>query len=236
MQFQSLIVNSSGELRHHAYLIEGDRTKVLLELFEFFEAELSVTVKGNPDILHLTFDSFGIDEGRRVKEYQTSKSIIGKRRFFVIDTTSFTGEAQNSLLKVFEDPTPDTHFFIVVPSADVVLPTLRSRFLLIEHPTKNKITTRERIGAISAEHFIAESKAGRLKMLQGIIEEKDKGAAIELLNELEKLLHIKLVSQGEKGGVATTLTEIATLRQYLHDRSSSTKLIVEHLALVIPRY
>lgn len=240
MKFQSLITNEGGDILHHAYLIEGEQLAVLDELFKFFENELSVAVKGNPDFLHLTFDSFGIDEGRRLKEMQTGKAFVGNRRFFIVSASSFTNEAQNSLLKVFEDPSPHVHFFVIMPSADGILPTLRSRFFIIPHESKHKTKKIHNEKIISTKEFLENTSASRLAMIKGIVEEKDKDKALALLNGIEAELHAKFVasiatsSKVNLKQITGFLEEISLAKQYLHDRSSSVKLILEHVALVVP--
>lgn len=240
MHLRSLLADKNNLLIHHAYLIEGYDEIILGELFEFFKQSLGITIKGNPDFLHLAFDSFGIDEGRKLKEMQTGKAFTGNCRFFIVTTSSFTSEAQNSLLKVFEDPSPNVHFFVIMPSADGILPTLRSRFFIIEHESKYKTkrTHDERI--LSAKEFLENNKALRLAMIKGIVEEKEKDKTLALLSGMEAELHTKLVdSINASVGVsskeiAESLEEISRAKQYLYDRSSSVKLILEHLALVLP--
>lgn len=240
MYLKSILIDKNNHLTHHAYLIEGDSEAILDELFEFFKQSLGVAVKGNPDFLHVDFEVFGIDEGRRLKEMQTGKAFTGDRRFFIVSTSSFTHEAQNSLLKVFEDPSPNVHFFVIMPSADGILPTLRSRFFIIEHESKYKTKKAHNEKIISAKEFLENTSASRLLMIKGIVEEKEKDRALALLNDLEAELHAKLVeSVGTSSGVspkqiAESLEEIGRGKQYIHDRSSSVKLILEHLVLVLP--
>ena len=239
MELLKTTYHRTGNL-HHAYLIEGESEIILAELFKFFENELDISIKGNPDFLHLTFDSFGIDEGRRLKEMQAGKAFTGDRRFFIVSTSSFTHQAQNSLLKVFEDPSPNVHFFIIMPSTDGILPTLRSRFFIIEHESKYKTKRTHNEKTISVKEFLENNKASRLAMIKEIVEEKDKDNALTLLNALEAELHTKLVaragtsSKGNSKQIAEFLEEISRGKQYLHDHSSSVKLILEHLALVLP--
>lgn len=239
MHLKSILVDKNNSLIHHAYLIEGERGAIIGELFKFFEDDLEIAIKGNPDFLHLTFDSFGIDEGRRLKEMQTGKAFVGDRRFFVLSISSFTHEAQNSLLKVFEDPSPNVHFFIIIPTAAGVLPTLRSRFFIIEHESKHKTKKIDDERSVSAKEFLKNNKASRLVMIKGILEEKDKTRALHFLNSLEEELHERLMGSVETSStiklkqIAKFLEEIGRMKQYLHDRSSSVKLILEHLALVL---
>lgn len=241
MKFKSLIAHESGNFLHHAYLIEGETEAILKELFTFFERSLHIATKGNPDFLHLAFDSFGIDEGRKIREIQTGKAFEGNRRLFVISATVFTHEAQNSLLKVFEDPSPNVHFFVIMPSADGILPTLRSRFFVIEHQSKYESEKRSVGRETLVKKFLSDSQAVRLLMIRDIIEDKDKARAFTFFDELEKELHIQLknnITQSEARILKQTtesLKEVSLAREYLHDRSSSMKLILEHLALALPK-
>jgi DNA polymerase III subunit delta' len=60
------------------------------------------------------------------------KPVSGDRKIFIIKAFSITHEAQNSLLKTLEDPVPGTGFILLIPCADRLLPTLRSRFFVIK--------------------------------------------------------------------------------------------------------
>jgi hypothetical protein len=232
MKFRSLILHSSGGLTHHAYLVEGERELVLEKLVEFLAHDMGIKIEGNPDLLRMTFDVFGIDEGRRIKEMQASKAFFGNKRIFIIAASSFTIEAQNSLLKVFEEPAPDVHFFVIVPSADLLLPTLRSRFITVEYERNYRTE-----GACAlAKKFLAGGKRSRLLMVKEIAENKDKEQAVTLLNELEQTFHAALE---KKNGLTSrdavlALEEIVNSKKYIGDRASSLKLILEHLALVLP--
>jgi DNA polymerase III gamma/tau subunit len=79
-----------------------------------------------------SYETFGVDEGRELKEAQLSKSFGGGKKIFVISFETITVEAQNSLLKVFEEPTPDTHFFLISRTGSRLLPTLRSRIVFLQ--------------------------------------------------------------------------------------------------------
>jgi DNA polymerase III delta prime subunit len=62
----------------------------------------------------------------------------GGTKVFIIDPAdSLSGAAANSLLKTLEEPVPDTVFVLLTRSADMLLPTIRSRcqivFLRPEH-------------------------------------------------------------------------------------------------------
>ena len=43
----------------------------------------------------------------------------------------FSLDAEHALLKIFEEPKKNTHFFLIVPDKNALLPTLVSRFYFI---------------------------------------------------------------------------------------------------------
>ncbi len=110
---------------HHAHIIEGAHIEVVPELLSAIERHMGIYAKGNPDLTVEVHQSFGIDESRTLSSRQTRASFGDEtRKIFIISTDSFTREAQNALLKTFEEPTADTHFFIIVP-----LPNLEASLL-----------------------------------------------------------------------------------------------------------
>jgi DNA polymerase III delta prime subunit len=205
---------------HHAYIVEGSAEDIRLKLFDFIEKHLKLPVSGNPDLWHGQFETFSIDDARKIRDAQSNKGVSGDRKIFIIETRGITVEAQNSLLKVLEEPTSGTHIFIILPSSEIVLPTLRSRVMIVslrnEHDPK-----------IEARKFLKVSLAERLEMVGEIAEEKDKAKAQELIEGLLLELHTKK-------GNETVLRELLKSRMYINDRSPSLKLLLEHIACILP--
>ncbi len=231
MKFLADSYRKNGSL-HHAYLIVGERVGILSELVAFIEADLGIATHGNPDFWHGSHDSFGIDEGRAVKETQEMRALGGGRKIFIIAANTMTEPAQNSLLKVFEEPTPDTHFFLIMPSAEGLLPTLRSRVQIIAHTGAGESEARKNAAA-----FLRATKAERLttakKMAEEISdEEATRTDALGFVREIEKLVRER---SGEKLSreAAAQLEEILKIEDYLGDRSASVKMLLEHLALLL---
>jgi DNA polymerase III delta prime subunit len=218
---------------HHACLIEGEKEELFDSLCDMLEKEMNFPTKGNPDFWYGEFDTFGIGDGREIKELQTRKAVSGGMQIFIITAKSFTTEAQNSLLKVFEEPTEGTYFFIITPNAEILLLTLRSRMLVVRRTgLRQNIEDRSFAGCINLEEFLKSSKARRLELLKGIIEEKDKGAAISFLNELEQTLYRKFGSRASKSG-QNIFKEIIKCKKYLSGRAPSVKMMLEHISLII---
>ncbi len=227
------LINQKDNL-HHAYLIEGNRENIFSEILRFLDEELNFSINNNPDFWHGDFDTFGIDDGRNINDLQNKKSFTGEKQIFIIKTNFITREAQNSLLKMFEEPTSNTHFFLVMSSGEVLLPTLKSRLMIL------KMWAPDTHQNNKAEEFLKISVGEKLKFVSkffGDTKKKipaDKGGAIEFLNQLEKVLYEKSDIKNLNKKEVFVFEEIIKCRSYLNDRSPSVKNLLEHIVLIIP--
>ena len=213
---------------HHAYSVEGDREKTKQNLFNFFEKDVGLAIRGNPDFSYAEYETFTIDDGRALVDKQKNKSFSdesGAKKIFVIVCNTIPHEAQNSLLKVLEEPTQDTHFFFIIPSQRILLPTVRSRMMNIQGSTSNH-------EAMAAE-FLNLNHKKRLEFLEEIIEEKNKQKAVELLQGIQHILRHKKAAHTMTPQDVHLLEEISKSQSYIRDRSPSLKLLLEHIALIV---
>jgi len=219
---------AKGKSLHHAYLVDGERVPTLAELRRFFERELKVAVQGNPDVIVQEFETLGIDDSRALKDFANRKALGGKK-LFVVAADFFTREAQNSLLKLFEEPAPDTHFFIVTENADTLLPTLKSRLMRVYAEGEGKQGLLKEI-----DDFLKMPARLRLEspLITTLIEEKDKQKAISFLDALA--LELRERAGKDVALYKSVFEEMLASRNYLRDRAASVKLILEHLSLIVP--
>ncbi len=214
----------SGNL-HHAYFLVGEKDSTSLALDTFLSNDVGFGISGNPDFFRKEFVTLTIDGARDIAVLQEAKSFaegMGKK-VFVISAEVITEEAQNALLKVFEEPTPGTHFFIISPQ-DILLPTLRSRMQTI------------RVGNETAEEtekVLDLDLKERMEKVKGITdsikdEEGTKQDAISLLNQIEKELYSRGVVEHE-----SSLRICEDARLALYDRGAPVKMILENVMLSI---
>lgn len=221
-----------ARLSHHAYVVRGNVLSAKSEIFRIAEDELEVKTEGNPDFVYEKFESLSVDEVRNIKSLAESKSFeFEGKKVFVIEALSITREAQNSLLKVLEEPTDKTYFFIFGNCAENLIPTILSRVSLIDLREGNSA------GEDSAEKFLELSLAKRLNFVKKLSddikdEKKSRGEAISFLQDVERAVYEKFKSDPK--ALAGKLEKIETCRDFINDRSSSIKMILEFLAIITP--
>jgi len=204
---------------HHAYLISGLGESVLPEIISFWEAK-AVKTKGNPDFNYITLKTFKIEDSRNLKELAAQKGLKSKK-ICIVSADNILPEAQNALLKLFEEPTPETHFYFVLPHIGALLPTFISRFYVIR--TKTIPETK------AAEKFISMSLFNRINFLKDLLNDEENGRrqALEFLNELETHLYSKTISNPK------AMEQIFKARDYIRQPGSSVKNLLESVALVL---
>jgi len=208
---------------HHAYLIEGEREKVLLEITSFCE-ESGIPSRGNPDFCHITVQMLKIEDARNLKELAASRAFYNGKKIFVITVENILSEAQNTLLKLFEEPTPETHFFLVLPDANVLLKTFASRFYRISGKAKQEEE--------NVKEFVAMSKSGRINFLKELLSDEDNARtnANKFLNDLESYLHSTARFNLARVNIAE---QIMKAREYLRQPGASMKNLLESVALML---
>ena len=214
----------------HAYILEGEKDLIIPELCLSLEKKFGVTARGNPDFVVCEYESFGIDEARAVKEIQSRKNIGLGKQIFVLAFSFISHEAQNSLLKVLEEPRAETFFFMIVAHAGIFLPTVLSRTRRVSFASEVQKED------IPIEAFLSSRSAPRMKMLASTIEDKDKSKAILLTEGLLCAFHKRVEKDTSMSTYdAAILADIEKCRGYLYDRGASVKMILEHLVLTFPR-
>jgi len=165
----------------------------------------------------------------------SSERGIGEKKFFIICANNFSLDAQGTMLKLFEEPIENTHFFLVVPDVNALLPTLVSRFYVISADDKK--------GDIAlGEKFIKLSLRGRIDFLKELLVEPEneimddsiRSKALKFLNTLELALHAphRKFLWGKES--VRVFEQIMKARQFLRQSGSSPKTLIESVALLIP--
>lgn len=223
-------MNLSKDNLHHSYIIEGSLAVIYPDMCEFCKQELGMEIKTNPDFVYIDTDKFLIKDAHNLIQMQQNKTSSDGLQVFIISFNFITREAQNALLKVLEEPSARTHFFIITPSSHIFLDTVLSRVLLISDYKNN-------IPPNNAKEFLKSNYANRLKMITKLIknvkdEKASKMEAINLVRELKRLIYVESKKNKDYNKLRI-LNEIQETEDYLNDNSASIKILLENIALKV---
>lgn len=218
---------------NHSYIIQGDPVVAPGELKNFLISRNLFDTE-NPDIMFELYEALDMAEGHKIKEWHSLSSYNDKKRACIVGAKYINREAEQSLLKILEEPGENTHFFIIVPEAESVLPTIRSRCHIIYLDKDNKYES-------WAKKFIGSNIKDRIDMIALILkstEDADTSATIRfeaksILDSLEKNLFTEFKKDNTRQDIAQVLNEIIKIKKYLRNPGSSVKMLLEHIALVV---
>ena len=218
---------------HHAYAIFGDKKKVKEEVEAFLVKELKFPITKNADFWQGEYNVFKIGDSRVLNEAHVNKPVKYDKKVFVVYANFITKDAQNSLLKIFEEPTPDTVFFLVLPEATGLISTLKSRLIFGKGGGDDT--------ASQAEAFLSAKVGKRMEIVAKIVkdikdEKMNKAGAIKFIKNIDKVVKDNLKVKNAHNARSGSLLAIEDLEKaisYASDESPSIKVILEHLALVL---
>jgi len=244
MEFKNLF----PDVLYHSYIVEGEPTSTSFALCEFLKNK-----EGNQiEILCQNYDSFNISDSELIKEWHSHKSVDENKRMCIIATKFINHEAERTLLKMIEEPAPNTHFFIIVPNSKVLLDTIRSRTHTIKSnspkagplgvPKRPAFGPDDNLIEKEAKNFLKAPLKDKFEFIEKLVkshkdEDLDSGGlryhAIGLLNEIEKDVYDKWQKNKTDKNLINILEEITEKRNYLNTPGASVKMILEHIAIVL---
>jgi hypothetical protein len=207
-------------MRHHAFYATGSPESVVNALKR----------EGFPDeaITTLSYTLLSVDDARKVADLASRK---GGRSALIIKVERLFHEAQNGLLKTFEEPPEGLTLVLLVPSAGTIIPTLRSRLL--------PLSKEAGIGQQAAA-YLAAGKEERGKMIEKLVN-RAKSDAVEEKNlarrealALVEGITVALYPKRTDPAVRSLLSDLDHFTPLLNDRSAPLKPILEHLNLLVP--
>ncbi len=203
---------------HHAQLLVGNVDELL--------DELKKVLAGSSELLVQKFDSFGINDSRFLREAHTRKALVGDKRIFVIAAHFFTREAQNALLKTFEEPAPGVYFFVIAPSIDSLIPTVRSRMSVIANNQLSIINNQ------AITKFLNSKPAERMKIVGELLKKSDDPEEKQKI-KIEALKFVKELQSYFARSPAPQASEVLKAQSQLSQPGAVTRLVIENLCLTL---
>src|SRR5258708_5499254 len=166
----------------------------LQQVEKYLQTVCQLQTQNNPDLHYLNVEgeALQIETVRELATqmvqtpYQSPQSVFV---IFQVQTASFP--AQNALLKSLEEPPAHVRFILTTDQPDQVLPTIRSRCVLVRGESRAKSLDPATNNKEIAEVF-SSIQTGSFTDLFAISEKyKDREAALQLIETLIQFLHDK---------------------------------------------
>lgn len=194
---------------HHANVLIGDYDWARKSI-------LGDALLPHPDITEYLFDRMSIADARSLVLEAQRKPVEKETRIILVYAEALPVETQNALLKLLEDPSPQVIFYLVIPDAILLLPTLRSRLFTFGAQLPD-------IDTDIFSHFKNLSHFERLALIGVKVKEEDGVWIQKLLDGIEHS-----ASQTRKRDL---LKDMLLIREYVSNQGSSKKMLLEHIAL-----
>lgn len=178
----------------------------------------------HPDLLYLPNESkLGVEQAKKIREFLSFKPFQAKGRGVVLeDTSKFTPEAQNALLKTLEELPQDALFIMGAPNEHNFLPTVLSRCEVIRLQLPKLQTKQLPKLYEDIEKLIKADITERFEYIEKL---KDRS---EFLQALIKYFHQRLPTNQ---GFTKELLEA----EKWASSNVNIRAILEYLILIIPR-
>jgi DNA polymerase III delta prime subunit len=209
--------------KHHAYGFESHGLRPD-DFSEFIDKERFSYV------FMRHYDSFLIDDVRAIKSLAVEKT--DKESLFIISFTHINSEAQNTLLKLIEEPKQKTTFFFIFPNAKKLLKTIQSRIEIIPfnrvlNRGEKKLDVKAYIKMSLQERFDLSKRLNTKPKKNEDFEKITKEDLQNFLDDLEIFFAKQKTSQKRN----LILEKINESRKFMQASSVSIKMIMDNIAI-----
>lgn len=212
-------------IKHHSFLVSLEGKATQEEVLEALKVQAENLFEKGPTLVQkFLTDSFSIELAREVKAAQDNRTVKDEHRFIFIGFSSITPQAQNALLKVLEEPSKNTYFFILSPNRSLILDTVRSRCVDLE------ICPSEDEEARLQESFLAKNSKERLEIVKKLLSERSLVDSFysNLEQEIARLKDRREFSSKKMRQL------LSKSKYYAQSGSPAAKYLLEELALSLP--
>lgn len=208
---------------HHAFLVSLNGRLSGHEVMSKIEAELRAKFnKRKLVVQRYSGESLQVALARDIRSAQLTKNSPDEKRVVFLSFTQITSEAQNTFLKLLEEPPSNTYFFLITPNGSMLLDTVRSRCIDLSLFTEEE--------NVAAKNFLSLSIKERLEKSKELLEDKQQINSFfyDLEREIDSLTD---KSKYAKHDLRKILFES---KKGIETQSSVSKYFLERLALTLP--
>jgi len=217
---------------HHAYILEGNAVAGV-SLCEYVRDCLRASGYAVPDVELLRYAYFTVEDARTFRAREHRANVYPKVR--ILMWGSYGAEALQALLKLIEEPSPNTYYMFVVSHMNGLPETFISRSIILRPEKQNEFED----VAKEAEHFLADTPTLRLAYVRKLLESFEQSAEESAEKRQAAIIFVKQLEQKvkERKNVVERGRFWEVLREAKHalgQQSLPPRLALEHLAIALP--
>ncbi len=218
----------------HAYIIEGKKGTGRMTLAKAFAAQVLKTDNpdNHPDFVVATNQRYDVDkkkDGLSIQAVRSMKSDLyikpymdGKKVYVIPQADLMEAPAQNSLLKVFEEPPEYGMILMLAENANEFLPTILSRATLLR---TSPLSAEQVADYLVQEKDVPKARAEQLAILSG----GAIGRALELLEDQTVVSLREETFQSFLSMVGGTYRDMFEFVNFLKKNKGNISSIIEFL-------
>jgi len=221
-----------------SYIVTADEKSLSQERVNQLTSELNINKLDITRVLKKdTSNSIGIKDIKEMMQQIYLKPLKGKEKAIIIeDAELLTREAQNSLLKVLEEPPASTYIILAATTKEAFLPTILSRCKLIELFSKNEPMSEEQKQITEATFLTLSSLTPKNALEIGERLSKKKDDTPRLVRELilvgESLMRRAILDHNPQQFIyAQVLRKLQSTHKNLSTTNINPRLELEHCLL-----
>lgn len=202
---QEILLNFKEELKerrepHTILFVSGDSLLSYRMMETFTQAILcndlcdnclnckKLLTHNHPDVMYFpTKNQLLVEDSNKITNESFVRPIFADKKIFIIkDFDKSTEEAQNKLLKVFEEPMENVYYLLSTTNIEKILPTIRSRCFKITLPKLSKSQIEKEIISSCDRELILELGKGNLGKTIELSRQRDLEEVFALVKSIFK--------------------------------------------------
>ena len=219
----------------HSYILTStNQEDYLTQIQHILNLDHPITVINNPDLKHITNqDAFSIkiDQIRQLQIHNQHPPTQNPHLILIIENAhTMTQAAQNALLKLLEEPQPETKIFLITDQIHNLLPPILSRCQIIKQE-KATPPKHDKHSTPTIKDLTTAPLTKRLSLIEPIT--KDRTTAKRWITTTIKTCQTDLKSQTAQTSLKQSNILIRNLQTAHADLESNVnvKLVMDHLVL-----
>lgn len=180
--------------------------------------------------------SIGISEIRNLIQRSQVSSLSSQHRFFIIsDANKLTEQAQNALLKLYEEKHLHSTHILELQSYSMLLPTIISRSVLVNVSNSDKNATINKLIDVREFPYVDDYRKMKLPELFKLCEEysKDRSVAVDFVSYLLFIVAdtLRNIRGNEQKKLILYSEFLLQSNEWLSDTNANARLILENCIL-----